>query len=378
MQSVWDDLSSSADFESALAQAEEGDVLAQFAVGVCYATGHLVAKDDREALRWYQQAAWRGSLAAMYNSNWLEAPDLIRRHGGVLQLPHECDIDFLLAQPITDGVAMWLIGLGYEHGTFGLAADPTKAFQYFKLGADQDYSLAICSLGYKYEKGSGTAQDLEAAVRLYRVAADRFVDVAYYNLGCLYKDGLGVPQDDDEAAQWFERAMDADGDWAQAAEDAWNTMPNGPKQKALLMLEDLQAKEHVRPSEDFLDEVDEVATSVYNPERPALIDIAFPLYSYASEHGHVNATHMLGLMHKHGYGTPIDIEKAEELFLRAVEKGCTSSPEQLARLYSEDGGPKKDEAKAKYWQQRHQNRYADVAARLRKEIQDLNPDLSII
>ena len=41
-------------------QAERGNVAAQTSLGVMYDLGRGVAKDDREAIRWYRKAAIQG------------------------------------------------------------------------------------------------------------------------------------------------------------------------------------------------------------------------------------------------------------------------------------------------------------------------------
>ena len=49
------------------ALAEQGDVEAQFNLGVRYGTGEGVPQDDVEAVRWYRLAAEQGSARAQYN-----------------------------------------------------------------------------------------------------------------------------------------------------------------------------------------------------------------------------------------------------------------------------------------------------------------------
>ena len=49
------------------AAAEQGDVAAQFNLGIMFANGHGVAKDEGEAFRWFMEAAARGNLSAMFN-----------------------------------------------------------------------------------------------------------------------------------------------------------------------------------------------------------------------------------------------------------------------------------------------------------------------
>ena len=47
--------------------AEQGDADAQFNLGVMYAEGEGVARDDAEARRWYRKAAEQGHADAQHN-----------------------------------------------------------------------------------------------------------------------------------------------------------------------------------------------------------------------------------------------------------------------------------------------------------------------
>ena len=47
--------------------ADQGDAIAQFNLGVMYAKGAGVLKDDAEAVRWYRLAADQGDAIAQFN-----------------------------------------------------------------------------------------------------------------------------------------------------------------------------------------------------------------------------------------------------------------------------------------------------------------------
>ena len=50
-----------------LVHAEQGDADAQYNLGLMYANGRGVLKDDAEAVRWYRLAAEQGHAGAQYN-----------------------------------------------------------------------------------------------------------------------------------------------------------------------------------------------------------------------------------------------------------------------------------------------------------------------
>ncbi len=47
--------------------AKQGDAVAQYNLGVAYATGEGIAQDKREAVRWYRKAAEQGHAWAQNN-----------------------------------------------------------------------------------------------------------------------------------------------------------------------------------------------------------------------------------------------------------------------------------------------------------------------
>ena len=59
------------DYETALTEwlidAEQGDMLAQYNLGVMYANGWGVLENDAEAVRWYRLAADQGNAKAQFN-----------------------------------------------------------------------------------------------------------------------------------------------------------------------------------------------------------------------------------------------------------------------------------------------------------------------
>ena len=66
--------------------AEQGDVFAQFSLGLMYHKGKGVPQDDKTALKWYRLAAEQGFAGAQYNLGWMYAngrgvlQDYVRAH----------------------------------------------------------------------------------------------------------------------------------------------------------------------------------------------------------------------------------------------------------------------------------------------------------
>ena len=151
-------------FQEHKAKAEKGDAEAQNSLGVCYANGRGVAKDEVASVKWYQKAAEQNLAAAQFN-------------------------------------------LGLSHATGrGVEKDYAEAVIWFRKAAGQNLAAAQYNLGVCYDVGQGVEKDYNEAVKLYRQAAEQGYDRAQNNLGLSYEDGNGVEKDHVEAYAWYNLA----------------------------------------------------------------------------------------------------------------------------------------------------------------------------
>ncbi len=146
------------------AAAGKGDADARYALAGLYRFGVGVAKDEKEALRWYGRAAGQGHVAAMTS--------LAKLHLGGL----------------------------------GTARDAKRAVEWLRKAADSGHPGAMTDLGVLHAAGQGVAEDAEEAVRWYRQAAARAHPRAMYNLGLCHEKAWGVERDEKEALRWYRRA----------------------------------------------------------------------------------------------------------------------------------------------------------------------------
>ena len=146
---------------------------AQYNLGNAYYKGEGVAKDPREAVRWWRKAAEQG---------------------------------YVRAQSTLGGV--------YDTGE-GVAKDQREAVRWYRMAAEQGHAGAQFLLGYAYDKGEGVAKDPREAVRWWRKAAEQGLAEAQYNLGTYYF-GKDVAKDPREAVRWYRMAADQGHAGAQA------------------------------------------------------------------------------------------------------------------------------------------------------------------
>ena len=104
--------------------AEQGHAEAQFNLGVCYETGDGVAKNSKEAVKWYRKAAEQGHANAQNN-------------------------------------------LGFCYGTGeGVTKNSKEAVKWYRKAAEQGLAGAQSNLGVCYYNGNGVTKNYkEAALR---------------------------------------------------------------------------------------------------------------------------------------------------------------------------------------------------------------------
>jgi tetratricopeptide (TPR) repeat protein len=117
--------------KSLKAKAEKGNAKAQFELGLCYADGYGVKKDDAEAVKWFRRAAEQGFAMAQYG-----------------------------------------LGLCYYNGE-GVKEDKAEAVKWFRKAAKQGDAMAQYSLGLCYHNGEGVKEDKAEAVKWLRKAAEQ-------------------------------------------------------------------------------------------------------------------------------------------------------------------------------------------------------------
>jgi TPR repeat protein/transglutaminase-like putative cysteine protease len=181
--------------------AENGHPSAQRFVGWLYEGGHGVAKDRREAARWYRLAAEQGDtfsqsrLGSFYGKGLGVARDDALAAQWYARSAEAGDLDG----------QMWLATM-YRDGR-GVARDHRQAEKWLSLAADQGSAWALGNLGLLYTGGrDGIPLDYVKAVDLFRKAADRGDADALSNLGWAYESGLGVAKDHQQAREWYNKA----------------------------------------------------------------------------------------------------------------------------------------------------------------------------
>jgi uncharacterized protein len=148
----------SSDYATALHEwqplAEQGQAVAQYQIGLLYANGQGVTKDDAKARQWYEKAAIQGHTEAQVNLGIL----LMYARGG--------------------------------------QQDYKMAVYYLRLSANQGNDLAQRRLGQMYERGEGVQQDYVKAYMWYSLGSANGVEA-----GARLRDALAKRMEPDQIAE---------------------------------------------------------------------------------------------------------------------------------------------------------------------------------
>ena len=284
--------------------ADQNDKTVQFYLGKVYAEGYGVAKDEREAVKWYRKAAEQGQARAQCNLGRMYA-----NGRGVPKDDYEAVKWYRKAADQGDATGQCSLGVCYAEGC-GVAKDEREAVKWYRKAAEQGYARAQFFLGLMYHNGRGVTKDDREAVKWFRKAAEQGLAVAQNNLGYMYANGLGVAKDEREAVKWYRKAAE------QGYAVAQNSLG--------LMYDD--------------------GRGVTKDDREAVT-----WYRKAAEQGDADAQNNLGACYVNGEGVTKNDHEAVKWFRKAAEQGNADGQVLLGLMYENGRGVTKDEREAVKW-----------------------------
>jgi len=194
--------STAAEWYRKAADKDNGNVRAQYQLGLMYSQGQGVERNYAEAADWYRKAAdQRDAESQRRLAGMFEAGN------GVEQSYAEAEKWYQKAADQGSKEAQYSLGLIYAYGKGGVQSN-TEAFRWFHKAAEQGYPPALYRLGSMYEYGTGISQNDEAALEMYREAAEKGNRWAQRHLGYLYSSGIGAEQNLLEAEKWYRKAAE--------------------------------------------------------------------------------------------------------------------------------------------------------------------------
>lgn len=221
-------------FGEYLAEAELGNAIAQYQIGLLYRDGLGTKQNYVAAGEWFRKAAEQGDADAQY-----ELSELLYWGDGVEADLKESAHWTRLAAEQGHLDAQYALGTMYYTGD-GVPVDLEQSAHWTLLAAEQGHAESQYTMGLNYYFGEGVPEDMAEYFRWTELAANQGHLGAQFDLGDTYFYGEeGVAADRDEARHWYEMAAaqgDAD---AQAMLDQMSgkTVPaDGPVDPSLVGL----------------------------------------------------------------------------------------------------------------------------------------------
>jgi TPR repeat protein len=365
---------------------KEGIAEAQYDLGMAYANGRDVPRDEAKAAQWFQKAAEQRhpkahySLSMMAEQGYAEAQ--YRFALCHFRPRNEAKILHWLQKAAEQGHvdAQYKLGLVlFERISREGQKAGAKVAYWYQKAAEQGHAAAQCDLGMMYLTGRGITQDEAKAAYWFQKATAQGNANAQYILGVMHFKGQGVPQDEAKAVQLIKKAAEQGqtgardslctmaGQEQTGKRDSLSTMTSqgrteaqyslamlyangqgGPKNeaKAMELLQKAAKQGHVEAQYNL-------GLSYFTrrglPQGEAM---AAQWYQNAADQGHTAAQNDLGKLYLTGRGVKKDEAKAAHLFQKAAEKGDADAQYNLGVIYSNGQGVSKDDAKAAHWFQK--------------------------
>jgi TPR repeat protein len=315
--------------------AENGDAIAQYNLGVNYATGQGVATNLVEAIKWYHKAADQGNATAQR-----------------------------------------LLGVYYYNGWGGLTVDYAEAAKWYRKAADQNEITAEWCLGDCYAKGQGVPLDYEEAVKWYRKAADQGDATAQSQLGYFY---LSVSKNYEEAVKWYRRAASQNSAYAQdvlagCCKDGQGTATNlveaykwynlasaqgyvgggytsatTERDALAALMTPEQIAEGQRLSSEFKPHTESASEAAAMAAQDAAQHAQFEDNKAKAEKGDANAQYYLGYCYFNGQGVTKDLDEAVKWFRKAADQGNAGGQFYLGYYYFNGWGVETNLVEAYKW-----------------------------
>ena len=191
--------------------AGQGDANGLYNLGMAYARGLGVKRDDTKAFDCFRTAAEKGHPEAINSLGWFF------REGRVFAKDLELAAKWFeksasYGNPY--GQLNW--GLALQRGE-GVTRDAAAAAEQFLRAAEGGCIEAMDARGVALARGDGVPADEPGAVKWFEKAAAHGYPPAMENLAECYARGRGVPEDNRLALVWKFRSRAARGDRAAAA-----------------------------------------------------------------------------------------------------------------------------------------------------------------
>lgn len=350
--------------------AMQGNITAQTIVGLCYLEGRGTAKDIIQGKSWLVKSAGKDDNQARYElSKLLLARDKINSDESkqaIIYLNEAAQSNHIPAMLML--ADLYRVELGQKDNAARLYAKalemkspegqyhvailiknhqleaPYSFIDLIRLSSAQGFAPAELELGMLYEDGNGVKKDPVLAFQYYLAAAKKEEPIAAYHVGLSYIFGyLGQEKNVQEGIKWLKIAAQKGAGGARYI-------------LASLYLEGYPVLESKKQAVEYLyqsakagsqEAKIKLAKALLQFDNPKFDQIAFQWLLHAQEEQ--EAKYLLGEFYQSGIGTPVNYEKAIEIFQELADKDHPLAQSKLATLYYFGQGVEPNLGKAKYY-----------------------------
>lgn len=323
-------------FDGVLAMAENGEPMAQYAIGLFYFWGDMLlnfqkpskeefCKYEKEnaakALKWFRLSAEQGCIPAFRN-----AFNSVRN--GVNGVTKDLEEALRWAETMDGKVDMrdYYHSFILEYQSLKRHAD---AIRWCERGVQDNISVCAVDLGLVYLSGDrGAAEDDAKALELFHMAASGGEEYGSYHAGRCYYNGWGTETDYNEAFRYFEQAYQGGhptARWYLAHCYFWGRGTWPSYEMAVRMMESLIKENQNYPKELM------GYCCLYGEGIAADTARGKCLLEEAAQAGSGQAWMFLGDMYDKAVGVPENIPMAVSCYQKASAKKIPEASQALGR-----------------------------------------------
>ena len=353
--------------------AEEGDVFAQFFLGVHYLSKNgedkTLAEKSVELLKnaaekgfvfaqlplgnfYADQEKYDEAFKLLYGPADKEYPaaqkmlaDMYMNGSGCGKSPEKAFELYMKAAEKGNAEAENMVGMAYLNGN-GIQKNENEAFKWFMKAAKRKLPAAMSNVACCYENGDGIEKNEQQAFEWTMKSAKSGDADGQYHAGLYYQNGFGVKQNNFEAFKWFMKAAflrhaEAQNMVGMAYLGGEGTQKDDDEAFQWFMK---AAKQELPVA---MNNVAFCYENGYGVEENS--QTAFEWYMKSAETGNANGQYQTGICYQTGFGTKQDSSEAFKWFMKAAEQEHAEAQNMVGMAYSNGEGTQQNLSEAFQW-----------------------------
>ncbi|CAL5442442.1 unnamed protein product [Camellia sinensis] len=327
------------DFQILEYQAQKGNALAMYKIGIFYYFGlRGLRRDHVKALSWFSKAVEKGEPRSM------ELLGEIYARGAGVERNYTKAFEWLKLASRQQLYSAYN-GMGYLY-VKGYGVDKknnTKAKEYFEKAAENEEAGGNYNLGVMYLKGIGVKRDVKLACKFFILAANKGQPKAFYQLAKMFHTGVGLKLNLPMATGLYKLVAER-GPWSSLSRWALESYLKGDVGKAFLLYSRMAELGYEVAQSNAAWILDKYGQrSMCMGESGFCTDTeshqrAHSLWWQASEQGNEHAALLIGDAYYYGRGTERDYERAAEAYKHAKSQSNAQAMFNLGYMHEHGEG----------------------------------------